>query len=229
MYNTGINTTANLNWWGVNNITGQYENFGENLNLSTWYVIHLSANEVTTTCNASKNCTIGEMVNLTYILTTNDYSNHNPSLLPYFEVTVLSSLGHNITADIREYGLSILVCSNDSSLVESGLENFTLDYMRSFCDDEDIKLDLLMETEDIPSPEPEPQPIPNPEPIDPRPDPTPIPVPNPTPKPTDEANENYSGNGPVKASAAMKPTGMPVLAILLVLLTSLGLVLRKKQ
>ena len=151
MYHTGTNTIANFNWWGINNITNQYEDFGENLNLSTWYVLHLSGNDLNTTSNTSKYCNIGEIVNLTYSLETNDYSPHTPNLLPYFEVSVLSSLTHVVIADIRDYTISITVSADVYSNLDSPLEGHVLHYIRALCDDEDIILDLLMKkSENIP-------------------------------------------------------------------------------
>ena len=145
MYNKGNNTISNFNWWGLNDITNQNEDYGENLNFTTWYVLHLAANELNSNSNASKNCSVGEIVNLTYSLETNDFSLNNPSRLPYFTVSVFTSLGDNITADIREFGLNILVSENELSNVDSGFEDYILHYIRSISDDEDIIIELFME------------------------------------------------------------------------------------
>lgn len=84
------NTNATHNWWGFNNIANQYNNQSP-VDISDWYVIELSAPEISTTVNASK--TYDDLIDnpfLRYHFKLNNNTIYDiPSLLPYFEVKVV--------------------------------------------------------------------------------------------------------------------------------------------
>ncbi|KZX15426.1 DUF11 domain-containing protein [Methanobrevibacter filiformis] len=116
--NSGTNINTNFNWWGLNDITGQYANSSANFNLTYWYVLELSLNNTYyTTQNATRNYSKNQSADLTYNLSLNIPVTNNPSLLPYFEVTVLvknsTDIVNSSTGDIRNTSLSKTVVINN--------------------------------------------------------------------------------------------------------------------
>ncbi|KZX11634.1 Ig-like domain repeat protein [Methanobrevibacter filiformis] len=93
--NSGINTNANLNWWG-NNIP-----LVNGINLSNWFVIELSANLYNTIINSTHYTSSG-VVNLSYkFLLYNNLSNTTSfvdyGVLPFFLVNINWNYTINVT------------------------------------------------------------------------------------------------------------------------------------
>lgn len=214
MINNGLNTNANLNWWGVNNAPTQVVNNDPSFKMATWYVLELSANDFKTIVNASKNYTIDDILNviMSYRLTTNINTIHDKNMLPYFEVIVKDQDGTiHYDGDIRTSDVSYLV------KVREGEEY----YINALSDDENVILKISGQKNNPINPTPTPVPTPNP---------NPIPAPNPNPTPTPEPNENNKNNSNLtKVSATMKKTGIPANLILIAFLSVLGILIGRKQ
>ncbi|KZX17205.1 DUF11 domain-containing protein [Methanobrevibacter filiformis] len=90
MENYGENNVANFNWWGRNNITDYYEDYGTNLSLDYYYVLRLSLNNTFFTENDSVIYPIYQNATLTssFGLNSEDVVN-NITLLPPFEVEII--------------------------------------------------------------------------------------------------------------------------------------------
>ena len=139
-FNYGSWFYANYNWWGQNDISNQFFDYGINTELDYWYVLRLSTQDITTIVNASESYPYATLVTLKYDLTLNDDSIEcYPEYLPYFEVAVIftnltdgevilySSSGN----DIRDfsYEVSVTVYNNE-----------TIYMLNALSDDEDIQL-----------------------------------------------------------------------------------------
>ncbi|KZX12123.1 beta strand repeat-containing protein [Methanobrevibacter filiformis] len=130
---------ANFNWWGDNSNPTSHKVSGANINY--WYVLELSLNNTfKTTVDATKNYNVNQHANLSYYLTLNTPTSNNPSLLPYFEVTVLlknkTGIVNNITADIRTTNLTYDVLVTNSNNLHS---------INALSDDENVILAIEAE------------------------------------------------------------------------------------
>ncbi|WP_066972667.1 DUF11 domain-containing protein [Methanobrevibacter filiformis] len=140
--NSGTNLNANFNWWGLNDITGQYANSGANFNLTYWYVLELSLNNTFyTTTNDTRNYSKNQNANLSYNLSLNIPVTNTPNLLPYFEVSILiknsTTIVNNLTGDIR-----------NTSLIQSvAINNPNTEYsINALSDNENLILTIVAET-----------------------------------------------------------------------------------
>ncbi|WP_305554021.1 Ig-like domain-containing protein [Methanobrevibacter sp. V74] len=131
--NTGNNTNSELNWWGVNNALSQITDTGNNLTLSHWYVLMLSADEYTTFVNATLNPVNKYNVTLGYKLNTNIDILNDPSLLPYFNVAVIGPYNQTTTGDIRNTTLSYFAIGTDNYFS-----------IQSLSDDEHVILSIFL-------------------------------------------------------------------------------------
>ena len=205
--NTGIavanisgSCLADFNWWGYNNPTADTDYSG--FVLSNWFVASLTIN-----ITNAKNGSIVPFYydfNLTNI--NGDRLSGDSSNLPYF---VFEILGTELSGDGRFSNVYNVPISGavDSEIIVDGLVDNQLF---------NIPLTIIQNDEPI-------DPVDPVDPIDPV-DPV---------DPADPINHDNNGaektnNNPVAATAAMKETGMPIIALLLVLLSSIGLIVRKK-
>ncbi|RBQ23067.1 hypothetical protein ALNOE001_11920 [Candidatus Methanobinarius endosymbioticus] len=189
------NNSAELNWWGLNFPNFNFTGFNP---IKTWYVLKLSAEEIETLKNATKNYQNRYNATLKYELSTNIPTEHDPNQLPEFMVTIIGPNREIRTADICNTSLSYFV---KGKVVYS---------IQSLSDDEDIILNVSLPQE----PEPPVLPVP----------PVP-PIPNPDKNETNKTKKNPIENN---VNASMKPTSIHILAIILVLLASLGLTYKKQ-
>jgi uncharacterized repeat protein (TIGR01451 family) len=136
--NNGDNNNANFNWWGVNDISGLYDDNGSNFILDYWYLLKLSSNDNETIVNATRFYLPNSNVNMSFTLALNNETiANNPNLLPYFLVNILfynnNNVVYNITDDIRN-----TTYYNDFALS-------TITALRSISDNEDLKLSIGIE------------------------------------------------------------------------------------
>ncbi|RBQ23524.1 hypothetical protein ALNOE001_08790 [Candidatus Methanobinarius endosymbioticus] len=103
-------------------------NFAGFIPIKTWYVLQLSAEDIKTMSNTSKHYIDRYNATLKYQLSTNIPSDHDPSNLPYFILTVIGFNGERTTANIRNTIVSYFVERNG---------NYSI---RSLSDEEDIVL-----------------------------------------------------------------------------------------
>ncbi|MBZ9570152.1 right-handed parallel beta-helix repeat-containing protein [Methanobrevibacter sp. TMH8] len=195
------NNTANLNWWGTNSPITNYNGFL----IDTWYVLQLSANDYNTITNATKNFT-DQNVNLSFKLTTNKPVDNDQTKLPYFEVNITLPNGTVVSGDIRNNFVNILINSTNGNFI-----------LRSIADAEDIALNINMGKTLIPDEElPE-----EPSDLD----------PTKPPKDPDSSNSNGTNNSSTinKTNAKMQNTGIPVLILLIVLISTIGISLKRRN
>ncbi len=249
------NNVANFNWWGNNNPVKLVDGVDE---IVTWYVLKLFANTTGTIVNDTWQFNENDFVVLSYMFTTNDESDHDISLLPDFDVTIVNPYGISNTMNVHSLAdLSYLVRGAGNSFSIQGLS-----------DGEDVLLNVYFLARSINPSEPEeietnttPTPVNNSTvkpntPNNPNENRTsdikPIPV-NP-PENSEEGNNSNNGtdgkdnigaktsndstvssesndtNGlNIAHGAAMKKTGIPVAMVLMVLLSVFGLAIRRKD
>ena len=105
--NFGINTNADLNWWGTNYpIQEQINNNGTDFNMNYWYVLQITLDDdiylKSTELNFTKNL---DNIYLAYNLSTNKPVNHNPLLLPMFNVIVICPFNNTWNRNIQTFSI----------------------------------------------------------------------------------------------------------------------------
>ncbi|OQD58363.1 adhesin-like protein [Methanobrevibacter arboriphilus JCM 13429 = DSM 1125] len=198
----GTTTILDYNWWGSNINPNQQIN-GTNVN--NYFIMN-----VTNLTSLNSNGT----VTFKYTFKLNDTTiSFDSSLLPYFTTDVYTNITNGVikSFDARyEKIFNITVKQNNSILYSFILDN---------------EVQTLEGNMTLP-PEPPVPPIPPVPPVPPTPPVPPLP-PNPTPEPNNNNNTKNINNNSI-ANAAMKETGMPVIAVILVLLSCIGLLARKQ-
>lgn len=209
------NNNLNSNWFGINDITGHVIGFNSTENPSTnaqyildnWFITILSADKDKVLSNETNT------IRYNMGLTTdgfNIYDLTQTTNLPDFLTTINfynnGSLYYNETfgANTAEYSIDMKFAAGNytvNSITDYQINNLTLESVQTIT------------------------PV-NPDPIGPV-DPNPI-----YSDPVDPVNPSSkypdNGNRSTVTNAAMKETGVPIITMLLVLLSSLGLVIRKR-
>jgi predicted outer membrane repeat protein len=130
-------SNATHNWWGFNNITNQYKNQSL-VDISDWYVIELSAPEISTIVNVSKNYDhFLKTAFLKYYFKLNNNTIYDtPSLLPYFEIYMIfknetdnETLKEVSNTDIRNPITYEVPINFDFSNIPSHTQNFFIKYV----------------------------------------------------------------------------------------------------
>ncbi|MBZ9570960.1 hypothetical protein KQY27_05315 [Methanobrevibacter sp. TMH8] len=134
LINNGLNTNANLNWWGINNISNEFKDNVGDLNITNWYMLKIYANnhEIISNGNNIK-FPKGTKVILKSLLELNNKNiNNDKTLLPYFE-DIFQDIDNTTTnSDARSFNYTKTINGKNESY-----------YIKTLADNQLIGLNVI--------------------------------------------------------------------------------------
>ncbi|WP_278522565.1 Ig-like domain repeat protein [Methanobrevibacter arboriphilus] len=157
LIDNGTNTNANYNWWGKNNITNQYQNNTGTLAIDNWYVINLTANNISAIFSDGNISVYGKgHMTLNYIFQLIDGGLGDINSLPDFDISFLIYLNdyvNNNTAIVNITNSSRKFNGTYEEDVENLPQAYTMsakvDNQESYYKIQYNKIDLIITVEDI--------------------------------------------------------------------------------
>jgi len=135
-------TDANFNWWGYNDITEQFNTYGNYTNLTNWYEIRLSAPDIVTFVNDSKVYPYNTNIYLNYDFVLSSDVPNDPSLLPDFDVSITYKYLNNGILEDSNQTNGLIPSLNHQSNSGLILDDKTVYSIEAKADGEDVLLTL---------------------------------------------------------------------------------------